>query len=108
MNQSAQFLLALAILFIIIQNGAKLLTWLLRYDQPKQPELYPIKYPIEPMNENYFDVVEEIKACKNEQDLNAAYVRIIIFQGCYQDSGSFVHELFMHYEEKQNELKIIS
>jgi hypothetical protein len=99
--------LALAIIAFTI---LVLITWIVdkmeKYNH--QPEAYPIKYPIEPMSENYFDVLEEIQSCGDQIDLNRAYVRIIIFSGCYDDSASFVHELWSHFEDKQAELKIIS
>jgi hypothetical protein len=69
-------------------------------------EKYPIKYPLEPMFENFIDVKEEIMRCEDLNDLKRCYVRIIIFQSCYPDGGNFLSELFEQYEIQQEILHI--
>ncbi len=75
-----------------------------------QPEFvkdqYPIKYPLEPMMDNYKSIITEISECKNERDFNASYLRIVIFQGCYPKDGKYLHELWNYLEERLSELNI--
>lgn len=95
------------LLFFTISAFASLLLicTLPKHKEPAE-ERFPINYPIEPMFENYSDIIDEIQACKTTHDLNSAYIRIIIFSGCYQDSASFLSDLWCHFEKKENELQI--
>lgn len=69
-------------------------------------EKYPIEYPMEPMMDNFKSIIIAIRLCECERDFNAAYLRIVIFQGCYPKYGSYLHELWKYLEERQAELKI--
>ena len=73
-----QTAITLIVLITMIVFSKHILSSMLKYD-PIITEKYQIKYPIEPMSENYFDIVEEIENCTTEHDMKRAYVRIIIF-----------------------------
>jgi hypothetical protein len=68
------------------------------------PEQYPINYPLEPMFENYISIAEDIRDAQTQQQIYACYVRYILFASCYNDAGSFVHELHQAYCEKEAQL----
>ena len=93
--------------FILIIISVALLVFLTSKKDVEIPEeKYPIKYPIEPMFENYADVKEEILRCETLDDIKRCYVRIIIFQSCYPDGGNFLSELNEQYEIQQEILHI--
>lgn len=100
-----QTAITLIVFITMIVFSKHILSSMLKYD-PVIKEKYQIKYPIEPMSENYFDILEEIENCATEHDMKRAYIRIIIFSGCYPDSAMFLSELWMIYQEK--ELNIFS
>ena len=102
-----QTALMLIAMFTIVCFSKAILSSLLKYD-PVDKEKYFIAYPIEPMSENYFDIIQCIIASKDVDDMKTAYVRIIIFQGCYPDGAMFLSELWEVYTEKEINLKIIS
>ena len=102
-----QTALMLIAMFTICCFSKAILSSLLKYD-PVDKENYSIAYPIEPMSENYFDIKECISTAENANDMKRAYVRIIIFQGCYPDGAMFLSELWEVYTEKEINLKIIS
>ena len=100
------FIMALAIVF-----SKDILSYLLKYDPIKEAdfrEQYPIQYPIEGVEDNYLDVLQEIEDCKTAEKMKAAYVRIIIFSACYSEHGNHLSHLWAEYELKQNELQIFS
>jgi len=72
---------------------------LLKTSQQFDPvkEEFPINYPMEPMFENYASIKDEILACSTEKELKTAYVRILVFEGCYNDSATFTHDLIELY-----------
>jgi len=86
-------------LILIIANAPKILNWLAPVY--KEPELsledYPINYPMEPMFENFDSIRGQIWACEDQQDLNQVYVRLVLFESCYDDSATFTSELFREY-----------
>lgn len=69
---------------------------------------YPINYPLESMFENYCDIIQDIESCVSERMLNLVYVRVIIFESCYEDSASFTSDLMEAYLTKEKEIKLIS
>ena len=64
-------------------------------------EHYKITYPLEPMSENYFSIKEHIATCETREDVNTVYIRILIFEGCYDNSAPFTSELFEHYDDRE-------
>jgi hypothetical protein len=68
------------------------------------PEQYPIIYPLEPMFENYISIAEDIRDAQTQKQIYACYVRYVLFASCYNDAGSFVHELHQAYCEKEAQL----
>ncbi len=68
------------------------------------PEKFPVKFPLEPMFENYQSIVEEIRAASTRDQIYACYVRYIIFASFYKDAASFVSELYEMYSEKEASL----
>ena len=100
------FIMALAIVF-----SKDILSYLLKYDPIKEAdfrEQYPIQYPIEGVEKNYLDVLDEIESCISETDMKRAYVRIIIFSACYSEHGKYLSDLWFEYENKETELNIFS
>ena len=93
-----QTALMLIAMFTICCFSKAILSSLLKYD-PVENDKYFIAYPIEPMSENYFDIIQSIVDSKNVEDMKRAYVRIIIFQGCYPDGAMFLSELWEVYTE---------
>ena len=83
--------------------GDKILAYLVQCEdrQTPEPEQYPISYPMEPMFINFASIRDEISECENEVDLNRAYIRILIFEGCYSDSLNFTSELIEYYQQRQ-------
>ena len=71
------------------------------------PEAFPINYPMEPMLENFADIQDCIDECDNLKSLNAIFIRIIIFQGCYADSGVFYTDLMHQFGDKEIEINSI-
>ena len=71
------------------------------------PEAYPINYPLEPMFENFSDIQIAIDECTNIKMLNAIFIRIIIFQGCYADSAAFYTDLMHQFGDKEIEINSI-
>ena len=70
-------------------------------------ENYPINYPMEPMFENFSDIQDAIETCDNLKSLNAIFIRIIIFQGCYADSQVFYTDLMHQFGDKEIEINSI-
>ena len=70
-------------------------------------ETFPINYPMEPMLENFSDIQDCIEVCDNLKSLNAIFIRIIIFQGCYADSGVFYTDLMHQFGDKEIEINSI-
>jgi len=87
-------LVVLCLLLIIIFSK-NIFKFTAKYEPVK--EEFPIEYPMEPMFENYISIIEEIKSCQTQKDLKSVYIRILIFEGCYSDSASFVSELMAEY-----------
>ena len=71
------------------------------------PEAFPINYPMEPMLENFADIQDCIEQCDNLKSLNAIFIRIIIFLGCYADSGVFYTDLMHQFGDKEIEINSI-
>jgi len=65
------------------------------------PTEYPIVFPLEPMFENYDSIKDEIFDCSTSEELNKTYVRIIIFESCYEGSAPFTSELWEMYLEQE-------
>jgi len=71
------------------------------------PDKYPIRYPgeMEPMFENFASIRDEIVSCTNDEQMKTVYTRILVFEGCYNDSASFTHELLEYYSEQEEFIK---
>ena len=70
-------------------------------------ESFSINYPLEPMLENFADIQIAIDQCTNIKMLNAVFIRIIIFQGCYSDSEVFYTDLMHQFGDKEIEINSI-
>lgn len=66
-------------------------------------ELPPPYHPKETMMENYSSISEQITGCFDQQTLKDIYIRILIFQCCYEDSASFLSELYEMYSAKEKQ-----
>lgn len=78
------------------------------YNETIEPvEQYPIVYPLENMFENFISIKEKIDQCETKKDFDTAYIRIIIFQGCYPDASSFLGELIEYYHLKETSKSFI-
>ena len=102
-----QTALMLLVMLIIICFSKTILASILKFD-PVESEKYPIKYPIDPVDKNYADVINEINNCTNEIDMKRAYVRIIIFQGCYPKGEIYASQLWTEYFIKEVSLNVFS
>jgi len=71
------------------------------------PDKYPLRYPgeMEPMFENFASIRDEIVSCTNEEQMKNVYTRILVFEGCYNDSATFTHELLDYYTEQEDFIK---
>lgn len=71
--------------------------------RPKKytPEKYPVKYPKGPVSEVYAEILQDIENCTDKKTMNAVYVRILIFQGCYSDATDLLKELVEYYRKKE-------
>ena len=92
---------AAIIMILIIEKVTKMM---IPYDVV--PETFPINYPLEPMLENFTDIQECIEECETLKNLNAIFIRIIIFQGCYADK-LFYSELMHLFIDKEIEINSI-
>ena len=93
----------LAVIIFIAVNGEAILMYLTAIEPDADiPHEYPIEYPLEPMFENYISIGEAIKEAETARQLNDIYVRILIFEGCYNNGAPFTSELFEAYKEKEN------
>jgi len=107
---TSSFIIA-AIFLTVVFFGDKILAWLSYnfYDlQVPVKEEYPIQFPYEPFFENYISIIEEIERCDDLKSLNTAYVRILIFEGCYANTGCYVSELIEAYQKKEKEISQLS
>ena len=95
-------ILILAVIIFIAVNGEAILMYLTAIEPEDIPQEYPIEYPLEPMFENYISIGEAIKEAETTRQLNDIYVRILIFEGCYNNGAPFTSELFEAYKEKEN------
>ena len=96
-------ILILAVIIFIAVNGEAILMYLTAIEPDADiPQEYPIEYPLEPMFENYISIGEAIRDATTTKDLNDAYIRIIIFTGCYDHNAPFTSELIEAYKEKEN------
>ena len=71
------------------------------------PEAFPINYPMEPMLENFCNIMNTIHECNTLVKLHAVFIRIIIFQGCYADSKDEYAELIKRHSDKEIEINSI-
>jgi len=100
---------AITIIFLVmIFYGDKFLrelsaTWM--GELKDKPTEFPIEYPMEPMFENYDSIREDIFNCTNSKELKQVYVRIILFESCYEGSALFTGELIEMYQDQE---KILS
>ena len=94
---------AIVLILLIIERKARIM-----YPLNKIPEPIRVVYPLEPMMVNYADIQDAIEDCSNIKTLNAIFVRIIIFQGCYSDSEIFYSELILQFVDKEAELNTIN
>lgn len=95
----------IAAISLIILMAEKMTKKMIPYDTI--PEAYPINYPLEPMLENFADIIFAIQQCENLKALNTIFIRIIIFQGCYSDSEVFYSELMLLFIDKETEINTI-
>ena len=95
-------ILILAVIIFIAVNGEAILMYLTAIEPEDIPQEYPINYPLEPMFENYISIGEAIKEAETTRQLNDIYVRILIFEGCYNNGAPFTSELFEAYKEKES------
>ena len=96
----------IAAVILIILFVEKITKMLLPYNV--LPEAYPINYPMEPMLENFADIQDCIEECNNLKTLNTIFIRIIIFQGCYADSGVLYTDLMHQFGDKEIEINSIT
>jgi hypothetical protein len=99
---TSAFLITLCLLLIVVFRD-DILGTSMRFEPV--PDQYPIVYPLEPIMDNYANIIQAIDSCTDKKSLNAAYVRILIFEGCYLDAASFTSELIDFYNAKEIELK---
>ena len=101
--ETSQLIIALTFILLIIYSN-KILGFLCEnnFDSaiPIEHE-YPVEYPLEPMFENYISIIQAIEEAENVRALNMAYVRILIFEGCYDKAASFTSELIEAYQAKE-------
>jgi len=99
----------IAIIFLVIVfYGDKFLRELSAnwaFNLQDKPTEFPIEYPMEPMFENYDSIKKDIFDCTTTEELKKVYVRIIIFESCYDDSATFTIELQEMYSEQEKILK---
>jgi len=99
----------IAIIFLVIVfYGDKFLrelsaTWM--GELKDKPTEFPIEYPMEPMFENYDSIKKDIFDCTTIEELKKVYVRIILFESCYEGSEPFTGELIEMYQDQE---KILS
>lgn len=91
---------------LLLVYADKILSWFAEnmYTVQVVEESGPIVYPMEPMFENYGSICDDINKAESVNDLNACYVRMVIFSGCYEDSAPFTSDLFTLYWEKELEI----
>ena len=102
-----QTALMLLVMLIMICFSKTILSSILKFD-PVEAEKYPIKYPIKSLSDDYSDVLNEISNCINETDMKRAYVRIIIFEGCFPKGEIYTSQLWTEYFIKEVSLNVFS
>lgn len=66
---------------------------------------FPIEYPMEPMFDNFCSIMEDINSAKTDKEFTSVYLRLIIFEGCYDDSETFKSDLRARYNLMENQIR---